>query len=107
MDASGLPRAVVVELEMRCVPFSAEDMATITCTRCGEPLTIIQPESRIPRRLLGACEQCGRWVTLEVAPDRDEAVMITIPDRGTLQPDERGTGTGTDEVPFWTGPLSD
>jgi hypothetical protein len=107
MDAFGPPRTVVVELELQRVPFSAEEMATIACARCGEPLSIVQPESKIPRRLIAACEQCGRWVILEVAPDREEAWMITLPDPGTLQPDELGTGTGSDEAPFWTGPASE
>jgi hypothetical protein len=35
------------------------------CPRCGGYLTLHQPDPQRPRRLLGACCECGGWCLVE------------------------------------------
>ena len=36
-------------------------VVTLTCPRCGSPLSLHQPDSQLPDRLLATCDDCKSW----------------------------------------------
>ena len=71
---------VAVDLVM--VRFSTDPagLSRLCCLSCGEPLDLHQPDSGFPERVLGTCDACRSWFLMDLVPDRDEAVMVLLPD---------------------------
>jgi hypothetical protein len=49
---------------------------------CDGSLDLLKPDAGIPDRLLGICPNCQRWHILELIPDEDEAVIVSLPEAG-------------------------
>jgi uncharacterized protein YbaR (Trm112 family) len=73
---------------MRClegIPMSAisislnllrlQDVSDVRCPKCQSPLDLHQPDSELPERLIGTCEDCIAWYLMDIA----KGVMVLLP----------------------------
>ena len=51
-----------------------ESLGEIRCPKCGDYLTLHQPDQNLPHRMLGTCD-CRAWYGI----DTDQGVMIPLP----------------------------
>jgi len=57
----------------------------IQCLHCGGAFDWHQPDPGAPDRLLGICEDCGRWHLMATIGDDDKHVLILLPEPGQVQ----------------------
>ncbi len=55
--------------------FKDEDSTQILCPDCARPLSLHQPDERLPERLLGTCRSCLAWFLV----DGDGAITFHLP----------------------------
>ncbi len=71
------------------IPFVFEqqpsDFNWVICPHCHEVLSLHQPDSQSPSRILGFCEGCRRWYLVLVELKRNEARMILLPESELFQ----------------------
>jgi len=67
-------------------PDSTEGDALV-CRKCGSDLTLHQPDTEMPERILGTCDECKTWCPfdgdlecVEIAPRRTGQGEVRIPD---------------------------
>ena len=70
-----------LEAILDILPFAAPPgvLSWVACAGCSEPLSLHQPDTKSPVRLLGVCEACTRWFLIEMMPEQGEAMMILLP----------------------------
>jgi hypothetical protein len=78
-------RSLAVTLTVAPVLPCPEDATWVCCLNCGAPLALHQPEAEEPRRLVGTCDQCGRWYLLDWDPPSAEGHMLVLPTHEELQ----------------------
>lgn len=76
------PVKAVVSLAMVRVRTRCDNIYPFVCMSCVCSLELHQPDPRFPDRLLGVCPDCQRWHILDLIPDEDEAVMVSLPETG-------------------------
>jgi len=76
---------VLIELTMHRFSTAPGDIDEGCCLACDKYLDLHQPDVGSPDRLVGICEQCGRWYLIDVTPETDEAVMVLLPEGDSVQ----------------------
>lgn len=69
-----------VSLRFARLPIPPDGPINIDCLNCETPIEIHQPDSELPERMLGTCENCRTWYLVECDPNTGQAVLIQIPD---------------------------
>ncbi len=82
MSSTG--RTLSMTLPVTGVSHCSGDAEWVCCLGCEHPLGLVQPESEDPSRLIGTCDECGRWYLLDWHPGAREGVMLLLPDHGVL-----------------------
>ncbi len=59
-----------------------DDIKTLRCPSCSESMELHQPVSGFPDRMLWTCEHCGIWFLMDIDADRNQAVLVCLPDHG-------------------------
>ena len=77
-----LPVKASVSLAIAHLRTRYDDGHRFMCMSCDGSLDLHQPDPRFPDRLLGVCPNCQRWHILDLIPDEDEAVIVSLPDAG-------------------------
>ena len=77
-----LPVKALVSLAMARFPTLCDNLSQILCMSCATSLDLHQPNAGFPDRLLGICPECQRWHILDLMPDEDEAVIVSVPEAG-------------------------
>lgn len=73
--------SIMLSLELFGLEPGAEDVSAVVCPHCGGSLTILQPDERLPDRLMGTCDTCPSWFLIEMA----SATMVRLPKEGSLR----------------------
>ena len=76
---------IPVQLAMHRFSTLPEDIDEGCCLRCDVYLDLSQPDAGSPARMIGICNQCGRWYVIDLVPGTDAAVMVLLPDVGNFQ----------------------
>jgi hypothetical protein len=71
-----------VSLDMARFPTLCGNLCQFLCLSCDSSLELHQPDPGFAERLLGICPDCQRWYILDLIPDEDEAVIVSIPEAG-------------------------
>ncbi len=80
----GDAQTVAVSLTMRRFSRLHEELDDGACLACTGSLDHYQPDPASPDRIVGVCITCGRWFLLDSIPGTDDAVMVELPDGGSL-----------------------
>ena len=77
------PNALMISVQLAVVPLSTQTQAPVgaTCLGCGSSLELHQPDGNAPQRLLGTCDDCGRWHLI----DCDASALVLLPDVDELR----------------------
>jgi hypothetical protein len=78
-------RATPVLLRFARIPIPPDGPVSVDCMECDSSVEIHQPDSELPDRMLGTCEQCQTWYLLECDPDAGQAALILLPDSSLLR----------------------
>lgn len=76
-----LNREVAVTLRLDVAITCPDGLSPVYCLACRHPLDIHQPDPARPDRMLGTCDDCGRWHVIDCQPDDGSAVLAMLPDR--------------------------
>jgi hypothetical protein len=68
-----------VELRLVRIPTAPAGPGPLRCLNCGETLQFHQPESDLPDRMLGTCDECHQWHLIDFVPGKPEAVVAPLP----------------------------
>jgi hypothetical protein len=85
-----------ITTELAVIPFSAGtppvDLDWLACGDCHFGLETHQPDPQAPGRMLGTCDNCGRWYLILMEPDMASALMVALPETKSLHAawDEHG-----------------
>jgi len=60
-------------------------LAAVQCVHCGGYLDWHQPDPGAPDRLLGICENCGRWHLMAVLEEGERHVLMLLPEPDQVQ----------------------
>jgi hypothetical protein len=82
MSSSG--RSLTVTMPATGVSHCPDDEGWVCCLGCGEHLGLVQPVSEEPERLVGTCDNCGRWYLLDWHCGSVEGVMLLLPGHAEL-----------------------
>jgi hypothetical protein len=67
--------------EFESLGLSVVGQGVINCPRCGEYLSLHQPDVYLPERKIATCEECKSWFLL----DCGAGVMLLLPDEEYLR----------------------
>jgi hypothetical protein len=85
MGLNPAPRRVAAFLDLLPFPRLGADLAGAACQDCAWSLTLHQPDSARPERLLGVCERCERWYLVDLMPGRADGFLVGLPDREVVR----------------------
>jgi hypothetical protein len=78
-------RMVPIQLAIRHFSTLPEDIDEGCCPACKVDLDLSQPDSDDSARMLGICNQCGRWYVIDLVLETGAAVMVLLPDVGFFE----------------------
>jgi hypothetical protein len=78
-------KRVTAKLELLRFPAPPLNAVRACCLHCSSPLTLHQPDTQTPERLLGICEECQHWFLIDMLPNLTEGVMVRLPDHQVLR----------------------
>ena len=76
---------VSMELVVLHFPMAVDHFRRAHCRNCDLPLFLSQPNLTSPERLLGVCEECGRWFVIDLITDQTEGLLWRVPDTEVIR----------------------
>src|SRR4051812_11712967 len=76
---------VPASLDVLHFPASALKPVGALCLNCSSSLTLHQPDTDSPERLLAVCEHCKHWFLIDLLLDVSEGVMVRLPDTEVIR----------------------
>ncbi len=83
-------RMVSMTLEVMSFSLGQDGETSFFCTHCDKLVEIHQPDSGLPDRMLGTCDQCHVWYLLTRVSGENRAVIIELPDISPSDPNRNG-----------------
>jgi hypothetical protein len=72
-------------LEVLRFPASLPGAEGTRCPNCTAFMRILQPDSGLPDRLIGACERCKHWYLIDTLPNVGEGTMLRLPETQVIR----------------------
>jgi hypothetical protein len=88
------PRRVLAPLDLLPFPRLPEVAVGLACPHCSSSLTLHQPDPESPDRLLGVCGGCKHWYLIDPSTDRDDGVLLGLPDDKLVRALSRANPSG-------------
>lgn len=72
--------SIILWMDLFGVESGVDDLSAVVCPDCCRPLTLHQPDERLPDRLIGTCDTCPSWFLIETASAR----IARLPEAGAV-----------------------
>lgn len=71
-----------IPVELIPIRVQLDKIQSLRCLSCRRMMDLHQPDAGFPERMLWTCNHCGTWYLMDLAPDKPEAVLVSLPDEG-------------------------
>jgi hypothetical protein len=72
-------------IELHIFPSVSREWRVTECPNCESPLALLQPDSELPDRLIGACLRCKHWYLIDTVTELNNGVLVRLPDEQVIR----------------------
>jgi hypothetical protein len=93
MQPDKIVKKIVAHLDVLRFPTSHNNIDGTCCLNCSWQLSLSQPDSELPDRLIGVCERCKHWFLIDLIPESGEGIMSKLPESQVIRNLSHGNQT--------------